>query len=155
MKNRGLTEPQRRHLTVFLQQVEETLDEIEELAAAPTSDTKLFRLDVNDLPDGFPAALKPEALSVRAQLKSLMEELDLESNPRSRVRHVQALLLTTMVQVEDSGSRGLRGYGPLDPVVFSVIDPALAQIHQSLERIAARLAGTHNLQAEARVEDRR
>jgi hypothetical protein len=42
--------------------------------------------------------------------------------------------------VEDTGSRGLRGYGPLSAVVFELIDPTLADIHGELERIAACLS---------------
>lgn len=154
LENEGLTEPQRRHLRVFLQQVEEALDEMETLAVAPTSASKLFRLDVNDLPDGFAAAVRPDVLRVRGHLKALVEELGLESHPRSRTRHVEALLITTLVQVEDSGSKGLRGYGSLGPQVFSVVDPALAQIHQGLERIIARLGPAPDPPAGASVEHR-
>jgi hypothetical protein len=140
MDSHGLTEPQRRHVAVFLQQVEEALDEVESVAAHPPMTTrKLFRPDVDDLPPRFDAQIKPATVRIRAKLKCLVEALGLESNPKSRSRHLQALILTTMVQVEDTGSRGLRGYGPLSAVVFELIDPALADIHQELERIAAYL----------------
>jgi hypothetical protein len=69
----GLTEPQRRHVSVFLQQVEEALDEIERVAYEAPSDAKLFRTDIADLPDGFGAAFEPEASRIRAQLKDLAE----------------------------------------------------------------------------------
>lgn len=141
MDTHGLTEPQRRHVAVFLQQVEEALDEVESVAAHPPSATKkLFRLDVDDLPPGFHTQIGAAAMRIRARLKCLVEALGLESNPKSRARHLQALILTTMVQVEDTGSRGLRGYGPLSAVVFELIDPALADIHRELERIAAYLS---------------
>jgi hypothetical protein len=150
----GLTEPQRRHVSVFLQQVEEALDEIERVAYEAPSDEKLFRTDIADLPDGFGAAFEPEASRIRAQLKDLAEELGLESHPRSRARHVQALLLMTMVQVEDTGSRGLRGYGPLGPSVDSVVDPALAEVHAGLLRIAAWLEAAHHSHAPASRDGR-
>lgn len=136
----GLTEPQRRHVAVFLQQVEEALDEIERAAGSLNSEPKLFRIDINDLPPGFHQAIEPTIRRVRARLKQLVEGLGLESSPKSRSRHIQALVLTTVVQVEDTGSRGLRGYGPIGPVVVDVIDPALADIHKELEGIAARLS---------------
>jgi hypothetical protein len=137
MDTHGLTEPQRRHVAVFLQQVEEALDEIESLASSPASEAKLFRIDIDDLPAGFHEAIRPAVHRIRVKLKHLVDKLGLESNPRSRSRHIQALVVTTIVQIEDTGSRGLRGYGLLGPVVFDTIDPALAEIHSALEQIAA------------------
>jgi hypothetical protein len=145
MDAHSLTEPQRRHIAVFLQQVEEALDEVESLAATPTPGRRIFRVDVNDLPEGFGNSIEPEVLRIRAGLRSLVEQLGLESHPRSRARQVQSLILTTLVQVEDTGSRGLRGYGPLGSVVFSIIDPALTEIHHDLERIAQLAAGPRSM----------
>lgn len=94
---------------------------------------------MDDLPPGFGVAIEPAGRRVRAKLKGLVESLGLEPSSRSRSRYLQALIVTTIVQIEDTGSRGLRGYGPLGPVVFETIDPALADIHEALAQIAAEL----------------
>jgi hypothetical protein len=118
----GLTEPQRRHVAVFLQQVEDALAEVELVAAGQATGPKLLRQEVDDLPPGFEDAVRQPMQRIRARLDALIRALGLESQFRSRSRHLQSLLLTTMVQVEDTGSRGLRGYGPIGPVVYDVVD---------------------------------
>jgi hypothetical protein len=135
-----LTDGQRRHLTVFLAQVEDAVLALERLATDPPSGNSL-RLDLLDLPLGFRAGSREDLAQVRAGLGTLAQTLQVEPLARSRAQEALGLVTFAIVQLEDAGSRGLRGYGAVDPRLPPVLDPALGQLRTLLARVAARLQG--------------
>jgi hypothetical protein len=135
----AITESQRRHVAVFLAQVEDAVAEVERLATAPPSSSRL-RADDPDLPPGFGSALTPEIERVRAGLVSLADRFGLAPLQKSRAREVQGLLSIAIVQLEDAGSRGLKGYGTIDPQLAPLLDPALQDLRAGLARILGMLS---------------
>ncbi|HEX5386664.1 MAG TPA: hypothetical protein VFW66_08205 [Gemmatimonadales bacterium] len=133
-----LNESQRRHLAVFLEQLEEALGEIERLADLPARPARLLE-DVRDLNPQFGTAVRDRVLDLRERIGELADRLGLEPRVQSRQRRVAALVSRAIVDLEDAGSRGLAGYGEVDPGVAREIDPALAEMVSRLEAIAARL----------------
>jgi hypothetical protein len=135
----AVNDSQRRHLAVFLAQVEDAVAEVERLATSPSSSSRL-RTDDPDLPRGFGAAVSPEIERVRAGLVALADRLGLAPLQQSRAREVQGLLSIAIVQLEDAGSRGLKGYGAVDPRLPALLDPALQELRAGLARILAMLS---------------
>jgi hypothetical protein len=135
----AITESQRRHLAVFLAQVEDAVAEVERLATAPPSSSRL-RTDDLDLPAGFGPAVSPEIERVRAGLVALADTLGLVPLQKSRTREVQGLLSIAVVQLQDAGSRGLKGYGSVHPQLSPLLDPALQELRAGLARILAMLS---------------
>jgi hypothetical protein len=133
-----LTENQRRHLTIYLAQVEDAVESVERLATTPAGERAL-RIDRRDLPDDFARASRDELAAVRGGLAEVARALGLEPLERSRAQEALGLLTIAIVQLEDAGSRGLRGYGEVDPAAPAVLDPALARLRAMLARVAARL----------------
>ena len=131
-----LNEPQRRHLAVFLQQLDRGLAEVEQLATAPPS-RGILRVEQDDLPPDYAASIHADLRDLRARIHSLVHRLELQPSERSRRRRTLALLLTMIVQLEDAGSSGLRGYGPVDASVPAHLDPALAAMRSALQRMGA------------------
>jgi hypothetical protein len=135
----NLTDNQRRHLAIYLAQVEDAVESVERLATTPAGERAL-RIDRRDLPDDFGPASRDELANVRTGLAEMARALQLEPLERSRAQEALGLLTIAMVQLEDAGSRGLRGYGEVDPDAPAVLDPALARLRGVLARVAARLS---------------
>jgi hypothetical protein len=135
----NLTDNQRRHLTVYLAQVEDAVESLERLVTDRTSE-RFLRIDRKDLPEDFGPASRDDLAQVQTGLAEMMNSLHLEPLERSRVQEALGLLTIAIVQLEDAGSRGLRGYGEVDPDVPAVLDPALGRLRDLLARVAARLS---------------
>jgi hypothetical protein len=136
-----LNESQQRHLAVFLQQLDRGLAEVEQLATAPPS-RAILRIEQDDLPPDYAASIRDDLHELRERIHALVHRLELQPSERSRRRRTLALLLTMIVQLEDAGSSGLRGYGPVDASVPAHLDPALAAMRTALQRMGAVLEGT-------------
>jgi len=134
----NLTDNQRRHVTVYLAQVEDAVDSLERLAADRTSE-RVLRIDRRDLPEDFGSASRNDLTQIRTGLAEMASFLHLEPLERSRAQEALGLLTIAIVQLEDAGSRGLRGYGEVDPDLPAVLDPALGRLRSLLARVAARL----------------
>lgn len=120
---------------MLLAVLEETLLEIEELAAGRRRSGRLLRAD-RDLPAGFREASTPHLERIRARLHVLADLLALESRLVSVARHVQAHLITAVVRVEDSMPDKLRRYGDVDASVTELVAPVLREIHRELKAVA-------------------
>ncbi len=131
----SLTEAQRRRLAVFLEIVDRGIAEVVG-ASPPPSPPGILGHEADDLPQGFSEAIAADAHAVRAELRLLVESLGLARTERSRRKRIRALLVSMIVNLEDAGSRGLRGYGPMDERIGQAIDPALDAIRSRLVRIA-------------------
>ncbi len=135
-----LTESQRRHLAVFLELLEEALLDIERAAEGGPGPPRLLLEEVDDLPPGFAASIAPDLGELRDQLRAVVVRLGLGPRTRSRAGWIRAVAGKCLVDLADAGSRGLRGYGPLDPGVVREIDPMLEAMQHPLVRIVARLS---------------
>jgi len=131
-----LTEGQRRHFAVLLALLEETLNEVEAIAAGRSRPGKLVRAD-HDLPPGFAEAMRPYGARIRERIHALADGLDLGSRPRSDARRAQALLLASVVRLEDSAADKLRAYGEVDPRVGRTIGPLIADLHAAFGSLVA------------------
>jgi len=131
-----LTEGQRRHFTVLLAVLEETLHDVEAIAAGRSRSGKLVRAE-HDLPPGFAEAMRPYTARIRERIRALADGLDVESRRLSDARRTQALLLTSVVRLEDSTADKLRAYGEVDPRVARVIGPLIADLHAAFGSLLA------------------
>ena len=129
---------QRRHFAVLIILLEESLGEIEAVAAGASGQNGLRR-SAHDLPADFDHALAVAGSRIRAHVVNLSRLLDLKAETVSDARRVQAQLLANMVRIEDSMSAGIRGYGDVDPSVARTIDPLLLGIHSELRQLMIQL----------------
>lgn len=136
-----LTEPQRRHLRVFLDHIEAAVAEVVRLAG-PHVAHRTLTVDAADLPPGFAARIRPEADRIRWGVEMLAARFALESERQSRLRRVQALLIAAAVEIEDTGSRSLLAYGPVDGEIPGRLDPVLDEIGRALGVMLAALHET-------------
>lgn len=136
-----LNEPQRKHLAVLLMMLEEAVAEVEQIAAAPAAQARLVAAE-RDVPPEFARLVRPYCERIRARLVALADQFGLEARSVSDARRIQALLVISIVRIEDSFSGKLRGYGKVDPSVAQHLDPALKEIRAMLSELAALLAPT-------------
>jgi hypothetical protein len=129
-------------LTILLARLEDLLCDIERLATGDARGAgervgRVLRVDHDDLPSGFGAAIRHHLEGLHTRISRLARGLDLPAERESRARAVGALLVSAIVGLEDSGARGLRGYGPLDPTIYTVLDPMLDEMRTELVAVAA------------------
>lgn len=136
-----LTEGQRRHLAASLRQVGSALAEIERLArpGVPPARNPLDNR-VMDLPAAFAQAIASDLTGAHVELRDLVAALGLRSSPLTAARTVQALVVSSMVVLEDAGSRAMVGYGDVDPRLPLILDPALDRLHERMSAIGDHLA---------------
>src|SRR6266536_2858495 len=116
-----LTDDQRRHLRVFLHQVEAAVAEVVWLAERGPQD-RILQVDVADLPAEFGLRIQPEVERIRRDIETLAARFGLEPDGRSRLRRAQALLVSAIVVIEDANSRALKGYGLVDAALSRELD---------------------------------
>ncbi len=135
-----LSDGQRRHLTASLDLVEATLDELARLVGGSGGDSpRLLRRQVDDLSPALPSRGQEPIAQARAVLAELVRALGLEPRPYSSRQALQALVLSSLVILEDCFAATLRAYGETDPGLPSVLDPALRRLHDALTAIGAAL----------------
>ena len=132
---------QRRRLEVVLSRVLALARELDGLRArtAPAG-TSLEPME-DDLPPGFVGRAPEIAERIRLTAAPLVEWLEIVPEPHSLRRHLTAVAIVAAINVEDSGSRGLRGYGTVDPADAARIDPVIDQLRRLLYQIAAQVSG--------------
>jgi hypothetical protein len=139
-----LTEGQRRHLTVSLARVERAVREITALAGrgeAPPS--LLLTRVIHDLPPDFGQSIQSTVGEAGATLAELASTFALEAPRSFHARSVQALVISSLVVIEDTASRNLRGYGEVHPGVPPLLDPLLNRLHETLVAIGRVLTTSH------------
>ncbi len=105
-----LGENHRRAVSVLLRGLEQMCDEIEaRLAEAPG----VLRQVKSDVSPAQIAALRKMTARVREEIRRLNTEIELDAAVRSPRRAILALLSASIVNLEESNSNRLRGYGPL------------------------------------------
>jgi hypothetical protein len=130
-----LNENQRRHFEVFLERLEGTIDEVENLATHAPSRSDAVVTHDDDLSAEFSAGMSPLMGSLRQEIQALVELLDIPTRHRSITRLVRALLTAELVRADDSYARKLRGYGPVSPRAGDLIDPMIDAIRANLVRL--------------------
>jgi hypothetical protein len=133
-----VNKPQWRHYAVLLAMLEETLREIERIAEGAVPPGRLSALEA-DLPRETADLLLRECADVRERVYRLADLLAVPSHSTSAMRRVSAALITSVVHLEDSTSDRLAGYGPVDPSVERIVDPAIRDLHDRLSSLASRV----------------
>jgi hypothetical protein len=115
---------------VVLAKLEDALDEIDRLArpVAHAGDRRKLTVVADDLPPDFASRTDAAIDAARGRIADLAAQLGLAPQRASRFRTVRAILHAEMVRLQDSFSRGLKGYGALDPRAPAVIDPAVRDL---------------------------
>lgn len=133
-----LTPSQRRRLTVALGKAEAALHAVPQAGAS--SGTLRLSVEAPDLPDGFPGPLRALANSLELEIHTLADGLGLQPLTSSRRRHLLSLCTTGAIGLYESRTRGLRGYGAVDPLMGEVVDPVLTRLENGLYQIAEALS---------------
>jgi len=131
-----LSDGQRRHFAVLLELLEQSLNEMEEIAAHGGSSTRL-RLQSHDLPGDFAATIAPHLAAVRREAYDLWARLGVQPREASQARRLHALVMACVVRLEDSTADKLAGYGDVHDAIAPALDPVIRRMHAELSTVAA------------------
>jgi len=127
---------QRRHVAVYLELLQKSVDDIERLITLPpTSPEGCIVLHDADLPADFATLAAPVVLRLRQRLEALIQALRIPAKHRSRTRSIQAILTDEVIRVEDYFSSELAGYGSVHPMIRLQIDPQLESLRSDLRTL--------------------
>jgi hypothetical protein len=133
-----LSASQRRRLAVVLRSVEAALGELDRAALPAPGGDHLHR-EAMDVPPDFPDRARAILAELRRECQALVTGLALRPFESSRRRHLAALCTTNAIELEDSTSRSLRGYGAVHPEVAATLDPAIQGMERRFLELAALL----------------
>lgn len=133
-----LSSSQRRRLAVVLRSVEAAIRELER-ATDPAPEGERLHREAMDVPADFTARAREALAELRRECHALVAGLALRPFESSRRRHLAALCTTNAIELEDSTSRTLRGYGEVHPAVAATLDPALKGMERRFLDLAALL----------------
>jgi hypothetical protein len=105
-----LGENHRRVISVLLRGLEQSCDEID--ASFRESPATLRRIH-DDLSPGQRSSLREKTQCVREEIRRLASEIELDTSTGSQRRTVLALLSASIVNLEESEPKKLRGYGTI------------------------------------------
>ena len=135
-----LNEPQRRRFEVFLELLEESLNEVERIASLPDPVDSVSRIGYEpDIPIDFRDRAAPIIQRLRKKIDSVASALGIPSRPRSRLNAIRAIVTAEIVRVEDTFSDKLGGYGTVSPRAKTEVDPELSRILSDLKALLAEL----------------
>jgi hypothetical protein len=128
-----LNAAQRRHVAVYLELLQKSLDEVERMISLPVAmrEGSLVQHDA-DLPDEFATVAAPVVLRLRERVDGLVMALRIPPKRRSRMRSIHAILTDESIRVQDYFSSELAGYGEVHPMVKVHIDPQLESLRSDL-----------------------
>ncbi len=131
---------QRRHIAVYLELLQKSVDDIERLISLPAAprEGSLVLYDT-DLPEEFTTVAAPVILRLRERVEALVKALRIPPKHRSRLRSIQAILTDEVIRVEDYFSSELAGYGSVHPMIKIQIDPQLESLRSDLRTLLASL----------------
>jgi len=133
---------QRRHVAVYLELLQKSLDEIETTIAVPaTGRPGTIVHHEADLPAEFADVAAPIIQRLRERIGGLVLALRIPPKRRSRRGRILSILTDECIRAEDYFSSALAGYGPVDPMARSQIDPQLELIRADLTVLLESLAG--------------
>lgn len=128
-----LGENHRRAVSVLLRGLEWMCDEIE---ACFEEKPGLLRQVRDDLTASQRETLRQMTARVRGEIHRLTSEIELDAAVRSPRRTIRALLAAGIVNLEESESSRLRGYGPLPGAAASKLDDEFQRLTAILEEMA-------------------
>jgi len=138
-----LTEGQRRHLTATLALVERAVGQVAALARRDGSpESALLSQGQDDIPASVREPLVAAAADVAVIIEQLVSRFQLPASSASHRRTAEALLVSSLVEIEDTGSTSLRGYGHVHPDVALHLDPLLERLHHSIAQMRYVLGAT-------------
>lgn len=127
-----LGENHRRVISVLLRGLEQMCDEIEaRLAEVPGVLCQVK----SDLSPAQGVALREMTARVRGEIRRLNAEIELDAAVRSPRRAILALLSASIVNLEESNSKRLRGYGALASEAATRLDDELNRLVALLEEM--------------------
>jgi hypothetical protein len=131
-----LNAAQLRHVAVYLELLQKSLDEVERLVTLPPTVREgcLVQHDA-DLPAEFASVASPVVERLRERVEGLVRALRIPPKRRSRRRSVHAILTDESLRVQDYFSSELAGYGAVHPMVKVHIDPQLAMLRDDLRML--------------------
>jgi hypothetical protein len=135
-----LTEGQRRHLIASLSQVEQALRRVIAITRIRSSiESPLLTRQIDDISPALGPAIHGSLADVDATLAEIVATFQLVPPAASSLSTVQAMVVSSLVVVEDATSRRLRGYGPVHPGLPALLDPLLDRLHRQLREIVEAL----------------
>ena len=129
-----LGENHRRVVSVLLRGLEQACDEIE--ATFRESPGTLRRIH-DDLSAPQRSALRELAQRVRGEIRRLAAEIELDASVGSQRRTVLALLSASIVNLEESEPKKLRGYGAMSQEAEARLGGEFQRLVALLEQMAA------------------
>jgi hypothetical protein len=122
----NLNEAQRRHLTVAIEQLDETLLEV--IGGDVRTSGSALRPRVSDVPAEIAERMARHATALRTRLAPEAAALELSVTPESTRRRLRARLAAAEILLHDARPRAMRSYGAVDPTVAEVLDPWLDEL---------------------------
>jgi hypothetical protein len=135
-----LTEGQRRHLVASLGRIERHLHELQALLGDRVGPGSGFAEGHGGkLPAAARVAVRQPIGDAMATLGELGSRFGLTARQRSRFSSMQAMVIASVVLIEDASSRHLAAYGPVDPRLPDLLDPMLERLRAQLMAVAGAL----------------
>lgn len=128
-----LSENHRRVVSVVLRGVEQMCDAV--LGSLEKQSGLLFQVN-DDLNPEQQQKLRMFIAKLQQELQRFNAEVELEPAVHSRKRTVRALLSASLVDLEESKSSRLKGYGPLSDAAKHKLDAELDRLVALLEEMA-------------------
>lgn len=129
-----LGENHRRVVSVLLRGLEHACDEIEATLHESPGTLRHIHYDLT-LPQR--SALQQMIARVRNEIRRLATEIELDTSVGSQRRTVLALLSASLVNLEESEPRKLRGYGDMSPEAEARLANEFQHLIELLRRVAA------------------
>jgi hypothetical protein len=128
-----LGENHRRVVSVLLRGVEHACDEID--ATLRESPGALRRVD-DDLAPAQRCALQQMTERVRAEIRRLANEIELDTSVGSQRRTILALLSASVINLQESEPKKLRGYGEMSRDAEARLTSEFQRLIELLEQVA-------------------
>ena len=129
-----LGENHRRVVSVLLRGLEQACDEIE--AAFRETPGLLDRIH-DDLSADQRERLREMVRRVRSEIRRLAGEIELDASSRSQRRTILALLSASIINLEESDPKKLRGYGPMSPQAEARLSSEIQLLIEMFEQMSA------------------
>ncbi len=129
-----LGENHRRVVSVLLRGLEQACDEIE---ATFRESPGALRHIHDDISPAQRSGLREMTGRVRREIHRLASEIELDPSVRSQRRTILALLSSSIVNLEESEPRKLRGYGAMSPEAEARLGGEFERLIELLEQMAS------------------